>query len=40
MKMTEAELRNEVKAGEENALQVLVYLFDWLDGLESQLMAC
>ena len=32
-----AEMRKTVKAGEEKALEMLVDLFDWLDGLERQL---
>jgi len=36
MKMGSADLRIAVKAGEENALEMLVDLFDWLDGLEPQ----
>lgn len=36
MKKGRAALRNDVKAGEQNALQTLVELFDWLDGLEPQ----
>ena len=32
------ELRNAVKAGEQNALEMLVHLFDWLDGLKPQSM--
>ena len=31
-----AELRRAVKAGEQKALEMLVRLFDWLDGLEPQ----
>jgi len=29
-------MRKTMKAGEENALEMLVDLFDWLDGLERQ----
>ena len=36
MKKRGTDLRNAVKAGEQNALQMLVNLFDWLDGLEPQ----
>ncbi len=36
MKKRRADLRNDVKAGEQNALQMLVELFDWLDSLEPQ----
>ena len=36
MKKTRADLRNAVKASEENAMGMLVELFDWLDGLEPQ----
>ena len=36
MKKTKADLRNAVKTSEESALQMLVKLFDWLDGLEPQ----
>jgi len=36
MKKRRMDLRKEVKAGEEQALGVLVKLFDWLDGLEPQ----
>ena len=36
MKKGKRDLRRAVKAGEENALEVLVDLFDWLDGLEPQ----
>ena len=32
-------LRNAVKAAEQNALEMLVHLFDWLDGLKPQPMA-
>jgi hypothetical protein len=32
------EMRRDVKAGEQNALEMLVVLFDWLDGLEPQPM--
>ena len=31
-----AEMRNMVKATEEQALEMLVGFFDWLDGLERQ----
>ena len=31
-----SDLRKAVKAGEENALEMMVDLFDWLDGLEPQ----
>jgi hypothetical protein len=31
---TRTEIRREVMAGEQNALEMLVELFDWLDGLE------
>jgi len=34
MKKTNAELRKAVKVGEENGLEMLVELYDWLDGLE------
>ena len=34
MKKGTANLRKEVKVGEENALEMLVDFFDWLDGLE------
>ena len=34
MKKRAANLRKEVKDGEENALEMLVEFFDWLDGLE------
>jgi hypothetical protein len=34
MKRRRADLRNVVKASEQNALETLVELFDWLDGLE------
>jgi hypothetical protein len=34
MKKGMANLRNRVKAAEQNALEMLVALFDWLDGLE------
>jgi len=30
-------MRREVKAGEYNALEMLVDLFDWLDGLKGEL---
>jgi len=36
MKKGKGALRREVKAGEENAMEVLVDLFDWLDRLEPQ----
>ena len=36
MKKRGTDLRNAVKASEQNALQMLVRLFDWLDGLEPQ----
>ena len=36
MKTGKANLRKSVKAGEEDALEMLVDLFDWLDGLEPQ----
>jgi len=36
MKKGKRDLRKEVKAGEEGALEMLVDLFDWLDGLEPQ----
>ncbi len=36
MKKTRADLCNAVKASEENAMGMLVKLFDWLDGLEPQ----
>lgn len=36
MKMGRADLRIAVKAGEENALEMLVDLLDWLEGLEAQ----
>ena len=35
-KKVAALVRNEVLAGEEQALEMLVDLFDWLDGLRSQ----
>ena len=38
MNKERANLRNEVKAGEQNALETLVHLFDWLDGLTPQPM--
>ena len=38
MKTGRAEFRKAVKGGEENALETLVELFDWLDGLEPQPM--
>ena len=31
-----AQMRETIKAGEERALEMLVDLFDWLDGLEQQ----
>jgi len=31
------DMRREVKAGEYNALEMLVDLFDWLDGLKGEL---
>ncbi len=34
MRKRRVDLRNAVKAGEQNALQMLVELFDWLDSLE------
>ena len=34
MKKMKTDLRNAVKAGEKNALEMLVELCDWLDGLE------
>jgi len=36
IKKTKTELRKAVKVGEENALEMLVELYDWLDGLEPQ----
>jgi hypothetical protein len=39
MKSGGAEFRNAVKGGEENALETLVELFDWLDRLEPQPIA-
>lgn len=36
MKKGGAELRNAVKTAEQNALEMLVDLFDWLDSVESQ----
>jgi hypothetical protein len=33
------DMRREVKVGKQNALEMLVELFDWLDGLESQPMS-
>jgi hypothetical protein len=33
------DIRREVKAGEHSALEMLVELFDWLDGLEPQPMS-
>ena len=39
MKTGRAEFRKAVKGGEENALETLVELFDWLDRLEPQPMA-
>ena len=36
MRKRRVDLRNDVKAGEQNALEMLVELFDWLDGLEPQ----
>ena len=36
MKKRRVDLRKAVKAGEEQALEMLVKLFDWLDGLEPQ----
>ena len=36
MKKRKTDMHNAVKAGEQNAMQMLVELFDWLDGLESQ----
>ena len=36
MERRRADLRNAVKASEQNAIQMLVLLFDWLDGLEPQ----
>ena len=36
MKRGRMSLRDAVKAGEQNALRMLVELFDWLDGLEPQ----
>jgi len=36
MKQWRTELRETVKTGEEKALEMLVDLFDWLDGLEQQ----
>jgi hypothetical protein len=36
MKIKEAKMLEEVNSGEQNALEVLVDLFDWLDGLQPQ----
>jgi hypothetical protein len=36
MKQRRVEMRKTVKAGEEKALEMLVDLFDWLDGLKQQ----
>ena len=36
MKRKRRDLRDAVKAGEENGLQMLVTFFDWLDSLEPQ----
>ena len=36
VKIGREDLRNAVKVAEENALEMLVELFDWLDGLEPQ----
>ena len=36
MKQKRTDLRDAVMADEQNALEMLVALFDWLDGLESQ----
>ena len=36
MKQWRAQMRETVKTGEERALEMLVDLFDWLDGLERQ----
>jgi len=36
MKAGRESFRKAVKVGEENALEMLVDLFDWLDGLEPQ----
>jgi hypothetical protein len=36
MKKRRVDLRSAVKTGEQNALEMLVNLFDWLDGLEPQ----
>jgi hypothetical protein len=33
-----SEMRREVKAGQQNAMETLVEVFDWLDGLEPQPM--
>jgi len=38
MERRRTDLRNAVKASEQNAFQMLVSLFDWLDGLEPQPM--
>ena len=38
MKKERPDLRKAVKAGEESALETLVDLFDWLDGLDPQPM--
>ena len=35
-KNVKIDMRNHVKAGEQKALEMLVKLFDWLDGLEPQ----
>ena len=36
LKKTKTELRKAVKVGEQNALEMLVDLFDWLDNLDPQ----
>ena len=36
VKIEETRMREEVNTGEKNGLEVLVDLFDWLDGLEPQ----
>jgi len=36
MKKGRADLRNAVRTAEQNAMEMLVALFDWLDGLEPQ----
>ena len=36
MKKVEKDMRNHLKAGEQKALEMLVHLFDWLDGCKPQ----